>query len=98
MSVRMRHTKGHTANRRSHHALKALRLSSCKDCGTLHLRHKVCETCGKYRGKQVIDVMAKIEKKNKKLKEKAKSLGKDPNKEVEEQNAKPLSAQALSKK
>ncbi|HFC76750.1 MAG TPA: 50S ribosomal protein L32, partial [Candidatus Moranbacteria bacterium] len=51
MSVRMRHTKGHTRNRRSHHALKTPRLSNCQDCGALHLRHRVCETCGKYKGK-----------------------------------------------
>lgn len=98
MSVRMRHTKGHTRNRRSHHALKVPRLSNCVDCGTLHLRHRVCETCGKYKGKQIIDVMAKIEKKNARVKAKAKSLGKDPNEVEQEEGTKPLSAKALSKK
>ena len=74
----MRHTKGHTRNRRSHHALTAPRISSCPDCGASHLRHRVCETCGKYRGKQVVDVTANIEKKNTRLKNKARKLGIDP--------------------
>jgi len=77
MSVRMRHTKGHTRNRRSHHALTTPRLSNCADCNALHLRHRVCETCGKYKGKQMIDVMAKVEKKNERAKAKAKAMGKE---------------------
>ena len=28
----MRHTSGHTRNRRSHHALKVARFETCKDC------------------------------------------------------------------
>ena len=94
----MRHTKGHTRNRRAHHALKAPRLSSCADCGALHLRHRVCETCGKYRGKQIIDVMAKIEKKNERMKAKAKALGKEFDKDGEKEAPKKLSATELSKK
>ncbi len=62
MSVRMRHTHEHTANRRSHHALKEPRLSTCKDCGEKHLRHHMCETCGKYKSREVVDVAAKTEK------------------------------------
>ena len=77
MSVRMRHTKGHTANRRSHHAIKAPRLSKCANCDSFHIRHRLCDNCGNYNGKQVVDVMAKIEKKNERAKAKAKALGKD---------------------
>jgi hypothetical protein len=43
----------------------------CKDCGASHLRHRVCATCGKYKGMQVLNVHAKIEKKAKKMKEKS---------------------------
>jgi large subunit ribosomal protein L32 len=68
MSVRMRHTKGHTGNRRSHHSLSEPRLSKCADCGLEHQMHRVCENCGKYRGRVVIDV----EKINIKKEEKAK--------------------------
>jgi len=72
MVVRMRHTRSHTRNRRSHHALTGPRLSACKDCGTMHLRHTVCTNCGKYRGRAVLNVVAKAEKKAKKI-EKAKA-------------------------
>ena len=74
MSVRMRHTKGHTGNRRSHHSLKEPRLSKCQDCGELHMTHRVCENCGKYRSRQVIDVEAKIAKKEAKTKEKKREM------------------------
>ncbi|MEK7606310.1 MAG: 50S ribosomal protein L32 [Patescibacteria group bacterium] len=56
MTVRMRHTKGHTGNRRSHHALTEARFSLCANCGASHIRHQACPSCGQYRGRQVIDV------------------------------------------
>ncbi len=68
MSVRMRHTRSHTANRRSHHALTGPRLSVCTKCGVPHLRHRACLNCGSYRGKEVIDVVAKAAKKDQKRK------------------------------
>jgi len=77
MTVRMRHTKGHSANRRSHHGLKSPRLSDCKNCGSAHLRHRMCDTCGKYKDKQVVDMMAKVEKKKERKKTKAKAMGKE---------------------
>ncbi|MCK5019784.1 MAG: 50S ribosomal protein L32, partial [Candidatus Peribacteraceae bacterium] len=69
MTVRMRHTRSHTRNRRSHHALKTPRLSKCDKCGALHLRHRMCTNCGFYKGREVIDVMSKILKKEAKKKE-----------------------------
>lgn len=67
MSVRMRHTRATTGDRRSHHALTGARVSKCAKCGAAHLRHRVCMDCGTYRGREVIDVLAKLDKKNKKL-------------------------------
>ncbi|OGD67415.1 50S ribosomal protein L32 [Candidatus Campbellbacteria bacterium RIFOXYC2_FULL_35_25] len=100
MSVRMRHTKGQKGNVRSHHAIKAPRLSTCQDCGAFHLRHRICETCGKYKGNMIIDVAAKITKKNEKVKAKAKALGKDSSKEVkkEAEETKVVSAENKTKK
>lgn len=59
MSSRMRVTKGHTRNRRSHHALSEVRLSDCSNCKEKHQRHKVCLHCGFYKGNQVLDVKKK---------------------------------------
>lgn len=70
MSVRMRHTKAHSGNRRSHHKVDSPRLSVCVTCKQKHLRHRMCEACGSYKGKEVVDVLAKISKKEKKQKEK----------------------------
>ncbi len=76
MVIRMRHTKSHTANRRSHHALKATNFDVCSNCGAKKLRHRVCAACGQYNGKKVLDLVAKAEKKAKKAKAKAKEATK----------------------
>ena len=41
--------------RRSHHALKGPSMSICPNCKEVKLPHCVCESCGHYRGKQVIE-------------------------------------------
>jgi large subunit ribosomal protein L32 len=61
MVVRMRHTRAHTANRRSHHALKGAALLVC-ECGATRLGHRACATCGRYRGRVVVDVAAKVQR------------------------------------
>ena len=70
MVVRMRSTKSHTKNRRSHHALMRTSLDKCENCKALKLRHSVCAACGFYRGKKVLDLIAKTEKRQKKEKAK----------------------------
>lgn len=62
MVVRMRHTRAHTANRRSHHALKAQTLGKC-ECGAVRVSHRACPACGRYRGRVVVDVAAKAQAK-----------------------------------
>lgn len=69
MVVRMRATRAHRDNRRSHHALSNPTIASC-ECGAKHMRHRACDTCGKYRGRQVIDVVARTEKMQKRTKRK----------------------------
>lgn len=62
MVVRMRHTRAHTANRRSHHALKDPALSKDND-GTMHIRHRA-SLDGMYKGRSVIgDPVKKVQKK-----------------------------------
>lgn len=60
----MRHTKGHTGNRRSHHALGKSAMTLDNQDGK-HLRHRVSPISGTYKGKQVINVTKKLNKKNK---------------------------------
>ena len=66
----MRHTKSHTKNRRSHHALVATALMKCERCSALKKRHTVCASCGFYREKKVLDLVKKTEKKQSKAKAK----------------------------
>ena len=77
MSVRMRVTRSHTGNRRSHHALKEPRLSTCAKCGAAHLRHRMCPECGDYRGREVIDIVAKREARVKRREDKLRRMGED---------------------
>jgi large subunit ribosomal protein L32 len=65
MSVRMRHTRAHTKNRRSHHAMKAVTLGVCDNCSEPRPSHKMCQNCGQYRGRVVVDIVAKKEKETK---------------------------------
>ena len=77
MTVRMRHTRAHTGNRRSHHALKAPQISTCPNCGAPYMRHRACPTCGIYRGHEVVDMVAKKERTIARAKAKAKGRGLD---------------------
>jgi len=63
MTVRMRHTKSHTKNRRSHHKVAANNITTDTKSGVAHLRHRVSLETGMYRGRQVIDVAKKAMKK-----------------------------------
>lgn len=72
----MRKTSGQTGNRRSHHGLESPRLS--KDDGVYHLRHRASLETGRYRGRSVIDVRSKRQKKLEKRKQKARERGDDP--------------------
>ena len=67
MTVRMRHTRSHTKNRRSHHALAKPALSK-DESGNFHLRHRLSSATGSYRGRKVVDQTAKLDKKAKKAK------------------------------
>ena len=76
MVVRMRHTKSHTKNRRSHHALKDTSFVACSNCKAPKKSHNVCPGCGFYNGKKVLDLIKKVEKKQKKAKAKTAAEGK----------------------
>lgn len=67
---KQRHTKSKTGRRRSHHALKKRGISVCPKCGQPILPHTACLACGFYKGREVINTMKKLTKKEKKAKEK----------------------------
>lgn len=89
MSARMRVTRAHTGNRRSHHALKEPRLSTCEKCNAKHLRHRMCPECGNYRGREVVDVVAKKTARMKRREENLQALGAEIEKHEEEVHEKP---------
>ncbi len=68
MVIRMRHTRSHTKNRRSHHALTAKIFTKCSNCNQPKETHIVCSNCGFYRNRKVVDVVKKAEKKQDKKK------------------------------
>lgn len=67
MSIRMRHTKGHSGNRRSHHALKQLAVIK-DEAGNMRLPHRLDEATGMYNGKQIITPKSRTAPKEKKVK------------------------------
>lgn len=74
MAVPRHHmAKGKQLRRRSHLALKPKGLSICAQCGKKVLPHTVCKHCGYYKGKEVVNVLAKKLKKSEKNKGKKKS-------------------------
>lgn len=58
MVVRMRHTRSQSGSRRSHHALKAHTIATC-ECGAVRVSHRACQTCGRYKGRVVVDLAGK---------------------------------------
>ncbi len=89
-----KHTKTRRNRRRMHIFLKTPFLVKCQKCARLILPHQSCPYCGYYKGVEVIDILKKLTKKEKKAKEKE-------IKEVEKektQKEKSLSWEGLSKK
>lgn len=92
MVIRMRHTRAHTANRRSHHALKAPTLAICSNCEAKHRPHHMCQECGFYKGRLVIDMKAKNEARTARLQAKKDAI--KANQTEAEAGAEPHAAEA----
>ena len=68
-------------------------LTSCAKCGKSIRPHTVCKFCGYYKGKEFVNVLGKLTKKEKKMKEKEmREIEKDQKME------KPVSMEELSKR
>ena len=63
------HTRSKTGKHRMHLYIKPSVLVACRKCGKKILSHQVCKFCGYYKGKEVVNVLAKLSKKEKKAKE-----------------------------
>lgn len=63
-------THGKVRRRRSHLKLQTTSLMACPKCGAAMMPHRYCPNCGYYNGKEVVDVLAKLSKKEKKSREK----------------------------
>lgn len=87
---KQRHTKSRRNKRRSQIFLKEPALVSCQKCKKPTLSHVVCRNCGFYRGMEIIDVLKKMTKKEKK--EKQKEIA------TSEKSANELSMEEMSKK
>ena len=85
------HTKGSRNQRRMHIFIKAPGVLKCPKCGKPILSHHVCNDCGYYKGRMVVDVFAKLTKKE--TKKKQKEL-----KESKQAANKELSMEEMSKK
>ena len=77
--------------------MKKKNLSTCPKCGEPILSHRYCANCGFYNNKEVVDVTARLEKKQKKLKEKE-LASQEKEAEKEAKPKKPLSLEELSRK
>ena len=77
-----------------HIFLKTPKFVACKKCGKEVLPHILCGNCGTYRGREVIDVLAKLTKKERKQKQKELAAQEAEN----PKESKELSAEELSKK
>ncbi len=95
MAVPKKHTtRSSVGQRRMHIFLKNPTLTTCSKCGKPVKPHTVCMNCGFYKGKEVVNVLAKLEKKEKKQRqEEIKGQEKEQGKPD-----KPLTMEELSKK
>jgi len=90
---KQRHTKSRRNKRRLHIFLKELVLTRCPKCGKPRLPHTICQNCGYYKGREIINVLEKLTKKERKKREKEMKA-----KEKEGTEPKPLSMEELSKR
>lgn len=93
---KQRHTKSRRNKRRMHLYLKDSVLVRCPKCGASLLPHTVCQNCGYYQGREVIDVLKKLAKKERK--EREREIQAKKKEEKKEKKEKPVTMEGLSRK
>jgi large subunit ribosomal protein L32 len=61
MGVPKRKSSKQRIRRRHHssaHQVRVAASKACPNCGAAHLPHRVCPSCGHYRGRQVVTKIA----------------------------------------
>ena len=90
---KQRKTKSRRNQRRMHLYITPAKLTLCQKCQKPVLPYTVCKNCGSYKGVEYINVLGKLTKKEKKIREKQiKQTEKEKGAEKE------LSMEELSKK
>jgi large subunit ribosomal protein L32 len=90
---RHKHTRAKVGKTRMHKHIAHMHLNVCPKCKKPVLSHTACLNCGFYKGAEVIDVLADLTKKEKKIRERE-----IKNAEKETKQEKPLTTEALSQK
>ena len=67
---RHKHTRSSVGQRRMHIFITPASLTTCQKCKAPIRPHIICKHCGFYKGKEFINVMGKLTKKEKKTREK----------------------------
>ena len=67
---KQRHNQSRRDRRRGNIFIKTPTLVKCPKCGKPVLPHTLCGFCGYYKGTELVNVMAKLEKKEQKKRQK----------------------------
>ena len=90
---RHKHTRASVGQRRMHIFLRPSALTICRKCKKTVKPHTVCLNCGYYKGQEFINVLGKLNKKEKKAREKEMQKT-----EKEQSKESPITMEELSKK
>ena len=57
------HSKQRGRKRRTHYKVTMASMGQCPQCKKLILSHRVCPSCGYYKGKPVVEIKTEVEEK-----------------------------------
>ncbi len=60
-----RHSRSRQAKRRANWKLSNPAVTNCPQCGAPKLSHRVCPSCGYYKGRKILEIAEKEKKKKK---------------------------------